>query len=568
MQQENSTKNVRFSAHIFYCASCDVPVITSLSDIDEVSGKGVCPLCGGSTTYLSTDLRPVFPQERLLTELLLDKEPFSLSQKSVWCENSRYYSAGKSKSIPSKAFLEADTESLSQKLAELKAENESGEVTQKFNEQIERFVKANRQRLNALIDEAHDFIKKEAAKFPVENIVLSFSGGKDSSVTADIVTKALSNPSLVHIFGNTTLEFPTTLDYARRFRENHPYAIFETAINEEQDFMKVCDDIGPPARMMRWCCSMFKTGPITRTLNALYRNQQILTFYGIRHAESVSRSKYNRVEDDKESVKIQKQTVASPIIDWKDIDVWLYLLSEKVDFNDAYRLGYDRVGCWCCPNNNQRAQFLSRIYMKERSEKWRNFLIAFANKIGKPDPEVYVDSGAWKARQGGNGLSSANDVKIRFTNCTAEEHAKNYALVRPFCDELVNLFVPFGKVSRELGRKLLHEVLILDVRTNVPIISIQPFTVDGFENAVKVRTMNLADHEDLQRQIGYQIRKFNACRKCLKCESVCRSGAISITAEGYRIDEERCVHCKMCVNQAVLANGCLMAKYLRTKGGV
>ena len=37
------------------------------------------------------------------------------------------------------------------------------------------------------------------------------------------------------------------------------------------------------------------------------------------------------------------------------------IFSEKVDFNEAYRLGYDRVGCWCCPNNNQRAQFLSKI---------------------------------------------------------------------------------------------------------------------------------------------------------------------------------------------------------------
>ncbi|MCI6591617.1 MAG: phosphoadenosine phosphosulfate reductase family protein [Spirochaetia bacterium] len=564
----SSTNNLRFSAHIFYCAHCDIPVITLLSDIDEVSGKSSCPLCGGETNYLSTDLRPVFPQERLLLELLLDAEPFSFAKKSVWCENSRYYIGGKSKSISSKTFLQADTNALSKRLEELKALNEKDEITKFFEAHIERFILANRLRLNALIEEAHRFIKDEAAKFPTENIVLSFSGGKDSSVTADVVTKALANPSLVHIFGNTTLEFPTTLEYAERFRRNHPFAIFETAINDEQDFMKVCDDIGPPARMMRWCCSMFKTGPITRTLNALYRNQQILTFYGIRHAESVSRSKYNRVEDDKESVKIQKQTVASPIIDWKDIDVWLYLLGEKVDFNDAYRLGYDRVGCWCCPNNNQRAQFLSRIYMKERSEKWRAFLIDFAKKIGKPDPEVYVDSGAWKARQGGNGLASSNDVKIRFTNCTAEEHAKNYALVHPFSDELVNLFVPFGKVNHELGRKIMHEVLILDVRTNVPIISIQPFTVDGFEYAVKVKTMNVADHEDLQRQIAYQIRKFNACRKCLKCESVCKAGAISITAEGYHIDEEKCVHCKMCVNQAVLANGCLMAKYLRTKGGI
>ena len=543
-------------------------MITPLSEIDEISGKGICPLCGGATKYLSTDLRPVFPAERLLLELLIGERPLSLSQKSVWCQDSRYYINGKSKSIPSRIFLEADTEALSEKLKELKSENESDETDRRFENQIERFIKANRPRLNFLKDEACEFIKKEASKFPSENIVISFSGGKDSSVTADIVTKALSNPSLVHIFGNTTLEFPSTLEYAERFRQNHPYAIFETAINDEQDFIKVCDDIGPPARMMRWCCSMFKTGPITRTLNSLYRNQQILTFYGIRHAESVSRSKYNRVEDDKESVKIQKQTVASPIIDWKDIDVWLYLLGEKVDFNDAYRLGYDRVGCWCCPNNNYRAQFLSKIYMKERSKKWRDFLIGFAKKIGKPDPEVYVDSGAWKARQGGNGLVSSNDVKIRFTNCTAEEHAKNYSLVHPFSNELVNLFVPFGKVNRELGRKLLHEILILDVRTNVPIISIQPFTVDGFEHAVKIKTMNVKDHEDLQRQISYQIRKFNACRKCLKCESVCKSGAISINGDGYHIDESKCVHCKMCVNQAVLGNGCLMAKYLRTKGGI
>ena len=565
---QNSTLNVPFSAHIFYCSSCDIPVITALTDIDELTEKSKCPLCGEAIKYLSTDIRPVFPQERLLLELLLGEVPFSFVHKSVWCQDSRYYIGGKAKSIPSKTFLEADTDALLKQLEKLKSRNESEEIKVVFDNQIDKFIEANKPRLNSIIEEAHSFIKREASKFPPENIVLSFSGGKDSSVTADIVTKALSNPSLVHIFGNTTLEFPMTISYAERFRKNHPYAIFETAINDEQTFMKVCDDIGPPARMMRWCCSMFKTGPITRTLNSLYRNQQILTFYGIRRAESVSRSKYNRVEDDKESVKIQKQTVASPIIDWKDIDIWLYLLGEKVDFNDAYRLGYDRVGCWCCPNNNQRAQFLSRIYMREQSREWRKFLINFAKKIGKPDPEVYVDSGKWKARQGGNGLAASNDIKIRFTNCTAEDHAKNYSLVRPFNEELINLFVPFGKVNRELGRKLLHEVLILDVRTNVPIISLQPFVVDGFENAVKVRTMNIKDHDSIQRQIAYQIRKFNACRRCLKCESVCKSGAISITSEGYRIDEEKCIHCKMCVNQAVLENGCLMGKYLRTKGGI
>lgn len=423
----------------------------------------------------------------------------------------------------------------------------------------------NRHHLQAIIDEAHQFIREEASKYPAENIVLSFSGGKDSTVTADIVTKALSNPSLVHIFGNTTLEFPTTLTYAERFRKNHPQAIFQIAQNREQNFMDMCKVIGPPARMMRWCCSMFKTGPITRVISNLYRNQQILTFYGIRRYESVSRSKYNRVEKNTESVKIQQQTVAAPIFNWKDIDVWLYILGEKIDFNDAYRLGYDRVGCWCCPNNNKRAQFLSNIYMPERSTKWRNFLIDFAHEIGKEDAEVYVDTGKWKARQGGNGLPAAKTVKLQYTNCTSEEHSKIYKLFRPYDDELVNMFVPFGKLAPELGRRLLHETVVLDIHTNVPILSIQPFKQDNYEHAVKVKTMNVKDHDALQRMAGYQIRKFNACRRCLKCESLCRTGAISIIGDSYYIDPQKCVHCQKCMNAKYLAGGCMMDKYLRTK---
>jgi phosphoadenosine phosphosulfate reductase len=311
---------------------------------------------------------------------------------------------------------------------------------------------------------------------------------------------------------------------------------------------------------------MFKTGPITRVLDNLYRDKAILTFYGIRKCESVSRGKYNRIEDNADSVKIQKQTVASPIFLWKDIDIWLYILGEKIDFNDAYRLGYDRVGCWCCPNNSLRAQFLSKIYMPEQAKKWREFLVGFARSIGKPDAEVYIDTGKWKARQGGNGVAAAADVKIQFTNCTAEDNAKVYQLNQPINDMFYELFIPFGRVSRELGRKLIGEVIVLDIKTNTPILSIQPFKQDGYEYSVKVKTMNVKKHDDLQRQVSYQIRKFNACRKCLKCESLCRFGAISIHGDEYRIDDKKCMRCKMCVTAKYLDGGCIMTSYLATKG--
>lgn len=566
---------------VYWCSKCNIPIMREPRKHGEEQVGIICPICGRETDYLVSDMRPVFPEERLLVELLLNKKPHSFIGDSVWASNNRYYINGKSISVSTKHFNNTDAKRLRKLLAQYQPMNSYTS----FNKYINLFVQANAYRLKYIKKEAVDFIKRVAEPFDRESLVISFSGGKDSTATADIVVKAFGEfgPKIVHIFGDTTLEFPMTYDYADRFRVNNPDTPVWISKNYDQNFYDVCEDIGPPARMMRWCCSMFKTGPITRLLNESFPGEQILTFYGIRKCESVSRSKYSRITYNSESVKIQKQTVAAPIFFWSDLDVWLYMLGEGncgnervdyspsadrshyVDFNDAYRLGYDRVGCWCCPNNNSRAQFLSRIYMPEQSKKWRDFLISFAERIGKPDAEIYVDSGKWKARQGGNGLLASNDVKIKFTNCTAEDHAKIYSLTKPFDETFVGMMAPFGIVAPELGRKLIQETIIVDARTKVPIISIQPFSQDGYEYAVKIKTMNVARHDDLQRMIGYQVRKFNACRKCLKCESICKQGAIIIVGDEYVIDPDKCVRCKMCVSAKYLDGGCMMDKYLKTK---
>ena len=311
---------------------------------------------------------------------------------------------------------------------------------------------------------------------------------------------------------------------------------------------------------------MFKTGPITRVLNSAFRDEKILTFYGIRKNESVARSKYNRIEDASSSVKIQKQAVASPIFFWSDLEIWLYILGEDIDFNDAYRLGFDRVGCWCCPNNTERSQFLAQIYMPEQWQKWHDYLVSFARSIGKPDPEEYIDGGWWKARQGGNGVAAAEDIVIKQANCTTEENARIYNLNKPLGDDFYTLLTPFGKVSKELGRKIIGEVIVLDIKTNTPIISVQPFNQQGYDYPVKIKTMN-TKHAELHRMIGYQVKKFNACRRCLKCESVCSHNAITITGTEYTIDETKCKRCKKCVSPQYLEGGCLMEKFLRTVRG-
>ena len=179
-----------FPTEVYWCDYCAVPIIQVATQAD----KGYCPLCAKKMKYMSADLRPVFPEERLLLELLLDEEPFVFAEKSVWASNSRYYVDGKSISISSKTFQIADTDALAEELEKYKGKNTESYFN--FNKHIDCFVRANRLRLQYLKDEAYTFIKKAAEKFDEEHIVLSFSGGKDSTVTADIVIDSLLDDAI------------------------------------------------------------------------------------------------------------------------------------------------------------------------------------------------------------------------------------------------------------------------------------------------------------------------------------------------------------------------------------
>lgn len=239
---------------VYWCGDCNIPLI----HIPE--GKSItCPVCGHKARYLCTDMRPVFPEERLMFEVMLCK-PLAYVDDSVWASGSKYYVNGETINITVAEILAFDPVSIRSQI-DMYAGSNSYDG---FDRYADAFVAANRDHLDAIVREACSFVVDASKGYPEENLVVSFSGGKDSTVTADITVRALSNPYLVHIFGDTTLEFPSTIEYAKRFRVNHPLAIFKTARNYEQDFYDMAEVIGPPARMMRWCCSMFKTGPISR----------------------------------------------------------------------------------------------------------------------------------------------------------------------------------------------------------------------------------------------------------------------------------------------------------------
>lgn len=567
MESDTSTCSIcgersESKSKLYWCMECNIPIY------DEV-----CSLCENKGVSSTTDLRPVFPEERLLLEILID-EPFKFLKSSVWNGvGNRYIIDGKALRVSNGQLMKKDPDKVVEELEKYKEQN----TYTYFNEYIERFKKANIGRYNFLVSEATNFIIEQKKGYGDDEAFVSFSGGKDSTVVSDLVIRALGMPNIIHIFGDTTLEFPMTNEYAQRFKKAHPKTPFLAAKNKEKNFYDMCETIGPPSRVMRWCCTVFKTGAITKKINATFKNRnKILTFYGIRRSESASRSKYERVGD---SPKIAKQNVSSPIIDWYDFDIWLYLLTTGIDFNDAYRLGYSRVGCWCCPNNSSWAQYMSRIYMPDQAKKWRNLLVDFATKIGKPDPEIYVDTEKWKARQGGNGVKESEKIFVTFKPCANESESFNYELKREITEELYEFFKPFGWINKEMGNQRIGQVYIVD-RMGNPIIRLQG-RIGSKElkvTALKVPLGKAKSLRDVKQRIDCQLTKYQLCLGCLGCESACKHDAIRVKKpahqnellqkkvnDTYIILNDKCVRCGECINH--FDGGCYMRKVLITKRG-
>jgi len=544
------------SSEIFYCKNCNSP-----------SFFEICPSCHNKCERISSDLKPVFARERLLIETLLNS-PMKYAGKQMWAlGGQKFFVDGEKISLPFSKAKSFNLKNILKTLEKYEDENKVYVESDLTNADINKFIEINKTRLNYIVNEASDYIRKIANEFDASNMFVSFSGGKDSTAVSSLVMNALGTERIIHIYGDTTLEYPTSKEYLKEFRKTFPNTPVLIAKNREQNFNDLCQVVGPPSRVMRWCCTIFKTGAIAKKIEQTFGNsKRLLSFQGIRRAESVSRRKYDR---DSTSSKISKQLVASPIIDWIDFDVWLYLLAKGIPFNGAYRQGFTRVGCWCCPCNSERSEFLSSIYMNDEYTKFKNILYMFAQTVGKKDWKEYIDTGKWKARQGGNGLEYSKKTVLDFKPCAFDQDSFNFELSKPIDNFLYTLFRPFGILDFQIGNQRLGEVIILNRNTKMPLLKLT-----GKIGTTKLRVTLLnydgpfKQKRDAETMIKNQITKFQLCLGCVYCQSVCRFGALKVSKEpdgsiAYNIDENKCVGCLECVNH--FDGGCYMKKVLRIK---
>lgn len=544
------------SKSIYWCPDCKIPIIENSS----------CPRCGSKCKSITTNgiCNPVFSQEKKLLSCVLDT---SLDDDDTWYLGSGYYLInGKRVRIPYVDFFKG------KKHLQIAKSLRNEITTDDFPLHLQAYLEANERYIKELVYEAEEYIVtlvSELSERPGVKYVptVSFSGGKDSTVVSRIVRDALQDESIIHFFGDTTLEFPATHDYVEgTFRGENPFTPMIPS-ESDKDFYKLCNIFGPPSKFERWCCTIFKTGNLNNEYQNLAGNS--LTFLGIRHSESRERQSYERTQD---RSKIGSQINAMPIIEWYDCDVWLYILYRGIHFNDAYRWGYKRVGCWCCPNNSDWSTMLTEIYYPDLSSRWKTILYDFANKTNKTDVEDYVENGKWKTRKGASGLETRN-VAIADTPCNLSDRARNIIIKRKLSRDVLEFFKPFGELS------------ILDKEDATYITITEKACVDSEEiehrkrkvcdlvitwgtPVVKVLPTKGTDVQLLVNRLKCQLRKYQFCIRCSACDSVCPNGAINTMGSSrYIIDSEKCpqnlASCSRCI--AKFYNGCITCQVLAGK---
>jgi phosphoadenosine phosphosulfate reductase len=503
--------------NIYWCKNCKVPVISSICS------------CGNETKYCASDLKPVFPKEKELFESLLGVE---LPQNSFRLAN-RFVFNGETllmfkiiKNAPQITYPK-DTEKIKSKVF----------LSFFDNSFDKRLIKANKPFLIEKEKEAIDFIRQVFKEYGVgKEVYTSFSGGKDSAVTAYLVKKALGERNL--FFTDTTLEFPETGQYVIEFAKS---CDFDLQINTPpRTFFELYEELGPPSRMMRWCCTAVKASAI----NNFYREKEgeVLCFLGIRSKESNARRIYERVHKNK---KIGKQLNAYPILNWLDFDVWIYAQYRNIPMNPVYQWGHPRIGCWACPSMGKLDMFLTSRSHADLWYDWQKRLFKYAKENGKD--ERWVKEGQWTSRRVRYNMMPTVLADI-LNPCSTPDGLIDYDFGHPVSDEIIEFLKPFGEVERDNG---------------MFVIIGKDLEITGFPDEGSL-TLKINKNPKLKFYVERQITKYLNCIRCGGCMGACPNGAI-IVDDSFRIDQNRCKHCLNCCTSKFLDRSCVAIHYKETR---
>lgn len=540
---------------LYWCKNCGVPLL-----------KKTCENCGYDGHKICSDLKPMFKEECEFLERETGKKlPGKGWQDGLWMRYKTIWFNGR------RLFrLSANGKPVI--IKEYRFSDNSDQPDRRPTKEI--LYRANKSTLDVIEHEAVYFIQQIVKEYPERKPVVSFSGGKDSTVVSYLVRKALGINEISHMFSDTTMEYPDTHEYIKRFSGNNGGIPFYQR-SGKNDFLEMCKLIGPPSRINAWCCTVFKASPIANMVSNINDKGGVISFEGIRKRESHRRRDREKTYMNK---KIVHQLSVYPILDWKEIEIWLFILAKGLDFNNAYKRGFPRVGCMYCPNNISYNEHLLKIIYPAKIQKWEDFLLNYAKKIGKEDPSDYVSSGAWKMRVGkSEGQSLAYVTK---SPCLKNLNAMHFILdkeIRGNFEDFIERFKPFGRIETFSDSHGDEGFIVKNSDTNEGIFmikrvknievlkresKIEPNWELGIKEFLCVDLLITNGKYHLFQSIERQMRKFQVCTLCGSCTGICPTSAISISPH-FKIHVDKCINCGRCISSKYIPFGCITLNSVR-----
>ena len=262
--------------------------------------------------------------------------------------------------------------------------------------------------------------------------VIGYSGGKDSTATLQLVWLALSElpkeelKKEVHIINTDTMvESPVMSKWVQKSLKTMDDAAAEQGLpfvthrlTPAMDNTFWVNFIGRgypfPRKKLRWCTDRLKIQPVnTFVKEKIAEHGEIIMVIGTRKAESARRAKTMAYYEKKRvrellspNQAMVNELVFSPLEDWNDNDVWVFLMQYKnpwgysnKDLLTLYRgatadnecpmmvekglpsCGKSRFGCWVC-TMVEKDKSMEAMISNDEEKAWMSALLEFRNKFG------------------------------------------------------------------------------------------------------------------------------------------------------------------------------------------
>lgn len=370
----------------------------------------------------------------------------------------------------------------------------------------------------------HLFYKEIEAKDFLSNYLndsaVSISGGKDSLVALDL---SIRTGVKKFVFGNTSMTFPKTEEYIKKLEDF--YNIEISQVMPPRKFLDLVDDLGYPSQRLRWCCDVYKFGPLT---NYVLKNKIKYLITGIRFEESPKRQNYTKIGKN----PLIPSTQINPILEWKKNDIWEYINYYNLPYHPLYDKGYERLGCWMCPFQNKKGfERLNKLF----PELYNSLINSLHNNIKKfgqvgiRDINDYIKNFAWTKQ-----AFPIRNIVVGLIEYEKKENRTKYLIK-------CNSFSYFSKLNKNL--KLLKE------KSYQLYIDKENLSIEIYSNQL-----------DINKILIYCEKQVN-CLGCGACRSLCSNNAIEIINKTMCINFLKCNYCLNCLTTNKLRAACIARNY-------